>query len=646
MNLVSGVIPYGYLLRGPFHGETHSPGHLLQPSGLLFEQAAWVLMAELRRLNASGMFNTGIIAGIPSLNNYPDPRFPVFNVYEPSPLGLTLGSGIANPAFLLNLTNIGSIRNLMLALFFTPGGGLGADAAQDWFTETFRNHPRGTTTNPFFSQDIFAHPLSQVGSMTTGEVVTSTDQEDAFFSGKPYYPLGASGILYDIDIAELMYQPWPRLNTSAFSAGLSIFGGQSCPIFPQFQKTTGGLIAISNAGRSQFWNDGNFAIRGDILIPGTEALLTQVNDFDITNLAGEMTFIESGLAALPDFAGNVSTIAEAAFSPVGLPIGTYRIGVRLPRESNINVVIPSGVRSSVFPGINQPTDQGLHVFDDALFIETNVSASVLSPLTNVFKHDCLAELEANIGTPTWRQVMGLARLGTDKLVKTGRIVHQTAFDTLTGIQTVVLGFPVFDDVVNRTSLPSGSYDLPTDDGTGIPPFTNPDGFGSDGLILFSDLFDHAGDAYLIEDGFGRIHRFTGPPMAYADTIFNISPVFPHGASLNGDIWTFGNLGDNRLQNITGGGTLKTFDVATNFPSFVTTDIILHSAYQASSTTEVTDGIYVLWSARSIVSSPSPRTYRISRVIELSSTFEVQENITTAVVGSPIRDNTHIWYRTI
>lgn len=643
--LQSGVIPYGYVVPGPVKTATHAPGSLLQPSGLLFEQAAWVLMAELRRYNVSGMFNTAEVAGIPTLNNYPDRRFPVNNVYDPSPTGAYLAS--YTPAFLLNLTNIGSIRNLMTTLFFGPAGvgGLGNSVATDWFTEAFRNHPRGTNSNPFFSQDIFAHPMSQNGTSSVGVILdTPTVQEDAFFSGRSYYPLGSSGVLYDIDLAELMYQPWPRLSSS-FGVGTSIFGGGSAPFFPQFQTTVGVFIAVSNGGRTKFWEDGNLTLRGDVLVPGTEALITQTNDFSGSNLIDTLVFVEPGLASLPAFDSRISTIAEAAFTTVPLSSGSYRLGVRLLKTVNANVVIPSGVRSSVFPAINQSTEAGLHVFNDAIFLEDNTAASVLSPITNDFKHDCLAELQSVIGLPTWRQVMGLARISTDNIVKTGNLVHQTAFDNLTGDQTVTLGFVVFDDVVNRTASTSGSYVLPTDDGTGTPFFPNPDS-DLNGLIRFTDFFNHNSDAYLIENGSNRIHKFTGPPMVYDSTIFDNTLNFPFGASIAGDIWTFGTINEPRIFNVTGGGGTKNFDVTTNFPGTVTTDLIIHSAYEISSSTHVTAGIYMLWSARTSAGSPQPKTYRISRVVEQATTFEVVEHLVIQSTSTVIRDNTHIWHRMI
>jgi len=637
--LQSGVIPYGYVVPGPVKTATHAPGSFLQPSGLLFEQAAWVLMAELRRYNASGMFNTAEVVGIPTLNNYPDRRFPVNGLYDPSPIGANLGS--YTPAFLQNSTNIGSIRSLMLNLFFGPAGigGLGRAVAEDWFLETFRNHPRGTVSNPFFSQDIFAHPISENGTAVVGELlINPLTEEDTFFTGRPYYPLGSSGVIYDIDMSELMYQPWPRLTTNAFSNGTSIFGGGSAPIFPQFQTTAGALIAVSNAGFTKFWNDGNFAIRGDLILPGTELLITQVNDFSAGNLIAQLSFVEPGLAPLPSFDNNLSTIAEGAFTPTSLAAGSYRMGIRLPKSVNVNVVIPSGIRTSVFPVINLTTDTGLHVFSDALFLETNTAAAVLSPITQDFKHDCLAE--GTIAAPTWRQVMGLVRVTANELVKTGSAVHQTAFNIATGEQTLDIGFVTFDDVVNRVSVASGSVVLPTDDGLGFPPFANPALF--DGSIRLSDWFTHNNAGYLIEKSSTRIHRFTGSPMAYDSTIHNVTPIFPFGGSMNGDLWTFGDTGDNRFLNVTGGFVTKTFDVTTNFPALSTTNLILHSVWQVSGAVNVTNGIYVLWSA----TSGGLRTYKISRMIERATTFEVLQNLVSKATGTTLRGNTHIWWRTI
>jgi len=112
--------------------------------------------------------------------------------------------------------------------------------------------------------------------------------------------------------------------------------------------------------------------------------------------------------------------------------------------------------------------------------------------------------------------------------------------------------------------------------------------------------------------------------------------------MNGDLWTFGDTGDNRFLNVTGGFVTKTFDVTTNFPALSTTNLILHSVWQVSGAVNVTNGIYVLWSA----TSGGLRTYKISRMIERATTFEVLQNLVSKATGTTLRGNTHIWWRTI
>ena len=225
MTVQSGIIPYHYEGPLPFIGQD------VAFSGILLEQAQFVVLAERRRYSdpdASGFPFYYYINNAVSRQNY-----------EPTASGTIL----PDHASLSFIDYFSDIRDQLIALFGKISFDCDYDinnVKKDWLVQAVLT-PSGNSGN-------FLYRIP-----TIHDVVPYMSTEI----------IGHSGVLYDINLREVAYQPYSRLSAGRtiviagdplFVEGSGSFGNaasatssttrlvRSSPVYPAFQKTNGGLI--------------------------------------------------------------------------------------------------------------------------------------------------------------------------------------------------------------------------------------------------------------------------------------------------------------------------------------------------------------------------------------------------------------------
>jgi hypothetical protein len=217
--------------------------------------------------------------------------------------------------------------------------------------------------------------------------------------------LGASGVLADIDLREVSYQPYSRMSsTRTVSYHLATI--QISPIFPGFMSTNGVFVNLNSREQalsfstqgvtrtSADFTAGDIILDGDMFFSDTDFCLVP-GTATRTNLEGVITHnAYSPPLSLPGriFFGNadntVDLRAKAVLAPIALSTGGYGIGAINSLSAHPGLVVPSGTLS-FRPGIpygGQHAGSGFYVFDQTVWIEDdeilNTSgARLLNPLT-------------------------------------------------------------------------------------------------------------------------------------------------------------------------------------------------------------------------------------------------------------------------
>jgi hypothetical protein len=238
MGVTSGTIPYEYDGPIPFTISREMPD--IGMSGILFEQAHFVLAAEIRRW--SQQFSpTG------------DEPITKFVNKEANILAASEASGCV-PHFLTHpptypggsnyVDNIIEMRDMLGSLWLDIFNDQDYDLNDlriDWLNNICPN-PSGENGD-FKNRE---PTLDEVDILC--RLMTLAPQESI---------LGSSGVLYDIDLCEVRWQPYPRFVQTTFLNAHNAedsgggftgpkFGILARPIFPCFQRTNGTLIGLNS----------------------------------------------------------------------------------------------------------------------------------------------------------------------------------------------------------------------------------------------------------------------------------------------------------------------------------------------------------------------------------------------------------------
>lgn len=360
MVVASGQYPYEYEARDlPIRGP-------IATSGILLEQGMFVIHAELRLNNQdAGNAYTHLGERIPSL--YINPIITPSG-FEPKADGSTLGGFVGGPG-LVDIDNILAMRD---ALFSSSITGLFRWYATDmpwfnesigrlalletWFTGLYPESPSGYVRKSVTSFD-GGTPLRP--ELTS--VINANDHIDTNL-----HWLGGSGIIFDIDVGEVIFQPFPffgRIRGANMNSPImGVIQVRSGPIYPAFQKTDGSLITLTGREvRNANVNfdaiaSGKLQVDGRALLPQSRLRLVignSSNYFPTLSPISTFVFFERGARQVDAFGSFPQTDhhARTYWSPVVLSSGFYTAVVDNPRTSVARIAVSSGI-ASFFPPID------------------------------------------------------------------------------------------------------------------------------------------------------------------------------------------------------------------------------------------------------------------------------------------------------
>jgi len=384
MVLQSGIPPYEYAIgKGSFRvPEPYSARPAIGPSGILLEQAQFIITAEMRkfrRLVSSHILSDFFV--------YINPAIAPSGPYEPKANGSTLGNEVA-PASLSYIDVIQDTRSALESLFnfYTNDSDYSnEDFLKGWFQSAYPDSPSGF----YFAPEFF----------TTGHNAHRFPSEVGIIDYNVTDVLGSSGVLYDIDFGEVMFNPAPFFSRSDYRTAHGRRGDTNAndtfmvlcaPIFPSFQKTDGSLVPLT--GREPVLLSGNefyatdpifsgvvrfdgYALREQTSIALGHGIKFNTDDFD---------FFMDSIRSL-SLGGNAET-TRIFSTPRSQGSGVYRVA-GINRFANFSfTTIESGIFSYwPTPAAAWPSDSiitntnsniGYQVFDDTLWMtDRNTQAS-------------------------------------------------------------------------------------------------------------------------------------------------------------------------------------------------------------------------------------------------------------------------------
>lgn len=490
MVMQSGTPPYEYAIRT---GRFRVPNPLTSFtgvgfSGILLEQAQFVITAEERRFNQSA---PGTFAGEFFL--YTNPAIAPSGPYEPKVTGSTLAN-LINPGAMHILDHILETRTALLSMFNSFAQDTdytnGEDHLASWLQAAYPESPSG-----YSGAYLHRNPSE------TGFVPLAIDV------------LGASGVLYDIDIGEVMFNPYPYIGGYGMASAhgdlvngaLDDFSIVTAPAFPNFQRTNGTIISLNgrepgppviDTGLSDYNVDhiasGYIRLNGYVMQSGT--LYTMGKGLQFDGLS-DFTFRERGIRETLD-AGNLET-ARVFLEPTPQASGVYRLACVNKFQQFPNTTVESGIVSqwptlaNYWPSIGNLNvadlvyNNGYHVFDDNIWITDSgpdagsthrpSGLCILSPWTGHRLWIRFAEMAngTSTGGENWSHFVGLERITTNSILRiydnpvttlvatSGRVAFQEYNDNLDYVaETLTLSaitfqgneFPMGGDVTNFSDM--------------------------------------------------------------------------------------------------------------------------------------------------------------------------------------------------
>ncbi len=357
MTVQSGIIPYHYEGPVPF---TFIYGQEVAFSGILLEQAQFVTLAERRRYSdpdASGFPFYIYINNAISRQNY-----------EPTASGVI----IPDVGCMSFIDYFSDIRDQLMSVFGKVSFDSDYDIhaiKKDWLIQA--------ALSPSGSHGEFLYRIP-----TSNDLLPYLSTEI----------IGHSGILYDISLREVSYQPYTRMAAGRtiviagdplFVEGSGSFGNaasvtsatnrliRTSPIYPAFQKTNGGLITPTSRELNLFppafaeLNDGTsnnhivsglVRIDGDVLHDTTNYMLATSGN----NFANGFTHSADGIRKIGF--KNASN-ARVYVTPSSQASGLYRIAV----STQLPYSIATSGQISIWPTEEDYLATGYNVFDYSIW---------------------------------------------------------------------------------------------------------------------------------------------------------------------------------------------------------------------------------------------------------------------------------------
>lgn len=443
MVLTSGNPPYDYAAPDPLRVPSpYTNVGLLGPSGIFLEQAQFVATAETRKFSSSSHELSDMFV-------YVNPVIAPSGPYEPKADGSTLANRI-NPGNLFIINHILEARNaldVMLAAYEAESENTYEDFLKDWLWQIAPElgYPSGfyRREDPFITEEPVEATLANV------------------------YMLGGSGVLLDLDFAEVMYNPYPWFSSNVFRDihNLGTFRIVNGPVWPCFQKTNGSLISLN--GREPGTAEGVSAefdfsripsnevrLDGYVFLPETDYLIGHgLRDFVVD---GQFTYVSSSPRAVNN--GRTVQTTRVFASTQALSSGVYKLAARnrkevvpfttvasglisqwppsgqaypaigtLPLTHQFDIITPFNARSVWYN--NAEYEHGYQVFDDAFWIIDHADGdrepsglAVASPFTGHCMWLRFADLTQSSGSgvfgglansaKSWGGHVGLEKVGS------------------------------------------------------------------------------------------------------------------------------------------------------------------------------------------------------------------------------------------
>ena len=418
MVMQSGVVPYEYAHRGRRFESKPIP---LGLSGILLEQAQFAITAEIRKW-------TGDDHDLQPFHVYTHMEVVPSGPYEPKAIGTTLDNAI-NPGAAIFIDNILECRlalNTLLA-FYEADTNLGtyqyrAAWLQALFPESTSGFISGFDEQAFF--DGVGHWRHRMPS-ESGIIDYVSDEV-----------LGSSGVLYDIDFAEVMFNPAPHIVGLGFddahgrrtNGTVDTFSVQEYPLFPAFQRLNGSIVGLTGREPTNLstYNtshvaSGTVRLYGYMLKPQTQLMLSKQRIFDGVV---DFTVVAEGIRA--PYNPNVPTTV-LFITPTTQGSGVYRIGAANRFVDFPNATIESGVFSQwptmqLYWSSDHPTNSttttangGYHIFNDCIWM-TDVADTSSFGGPNFGYPSGLAILSPYTGHRMWVRYADMTPYTVDRLL--------------------------------------------------------------------------------------------------------------------------------------------------------------------------------------------------------------------------------------
>lgn len=470
MSLSSGTPPYEYATSLPFRACNPYIGQMsIGISGILLEQAQFVITAELRR------FLRNIEShALPNFYIYTHQNAPKLGPYEPNALGNTLSSS----GSIIFVDYINDLR-VALELLFDEYSSDSDFSTQEHKADWLQN----------------AYPTSASGFYLEGQYQHRFPSEVGIIDYMALDVLGSSGVLYDIDFGEVMFNPYPYMaaSQSINARGRSSTGSSDsylvlgAPIFPCFQKTDGSLIGLNGFEPTDTVglytrlvepvSSGAVRLDGYMLKSATEYKLGNGIDFATT-----VPVFSEGIRSF-GAAGNLIN-SRIFLDTTAISSGVYRILAKNTKTNVPNTAISSGTVSiwpqygfryyaNAVPTATDAMDEdfanGYHVFDETLWItdRTSNTANIASGLVTLSPWTA-HQLWLRYADPqqvtlggSWGSFHALERTTLNNVIR----VHSASIaDGTTNLQTYT--FHKYDDDLNYISSTTSDGNVNTTAGVG------------------------------------------------------------------------------------------------------------------------------------------------------------------------------------
>lgn len=533
MGVISGILPYQYSGPLPFHIRPDMVD--IGISGVHLEQSHFVLAAEIRRIE--GTLSTPF--GDSPIAKYVNVATPLEYSEASGVQPFYLDTPVIYPGSINFVDQILDARTMLGIVWadteFDSDFDF-IDIAKDWLS--------GVYPNASGANGDFAHRAPS----ETGIIDYIAPLEAV---------LGQSGVLYDIDVAEIMYQPTVRFSRSLWINGHDedSFVLLAKPLWPSFQKTDGTFVTLNSRdqnladftpGRilpfhSNPFQDtdgtGYWSVSSGMLQVDGDMFKEDKTDYFIAPSGGEfidtLVYLTQGARKIGRQNDGTDAYSRVFLQPEPKVQGLYQLAVRNRKSLVPYTIIPSGFISQ-WP---HPGDLEIHVhadrsvafgigkrcygvFDDAFWILDKGGNTLPSGLAiiNPFTGDPVwirhADHAIGLESKDWHELRGLERIGGS--------IYRVARQTFNSGGTDYLAFYEFDDnldfvaehVSDVTAVP-GVTTLRTED-----MFYDPD--NSQWCVM--DATANAREFYIFDSAFNFVSDH------------NSAELFENGARINNAYW--------------------------------------------------------------------------------------------------------------